>query len=66
MGELESPTQFNMPSIGSRLGPYEIVSALGAGGIGEVYRARGSTDGKSLIIGRQRRNGDLVLMDLER
>jgi serine/threonine protein kinase len=26
--------------IGSRLGPYEIVSAIGAGGMGEVYRAR--------------------------
>lgn len=25
---------------GKRLGPYEIASALGAGGIGEVYRAR--------------------------
>jgi serine/threonine protein kinase len=27
-------------SAGARLGPFEIVSALGAGGMGEVYRAR--------------------------
>ena len=29
-----------MISSGTRLGPYEIVSAIGAGGMGEVYRAR--------------------------
>jgi predicted Ser/Thr protein kinase len=29
-----------MLNIGARLGPYEIVSLLGAGGMGDVYRAR--------------------------
>src|SRR5580658_1717556 len=29
-------------SIGGHLGPYEIVAPIGADGMGEVYRARGS------------------------
>jgi Tol biopolymer transport system component len=36
--------------IGSRLGPYEIVAPLGAGGMGEVYRARDSKLGRSVAV----------------
>src|SRR5262245_22562319 len=35
---------------GARLGPYEIVSLLGAGGMGEVYRARDSRIGRDVAI----------------
>jgi serine/threonine protein kinase len=37
-------------SPGSRLGPYEIVSPLGAGGMGEVYRARDPRLGREVAI----------------
>lgn len=35
---------------GTRLGPYEIQSALGAGGMGEVYRARDSRLSRTVAI----------------
>ncbi|HZQ55045.1 MAG TPA: protein kinase [Bryobacteraceae bacterium] len=37
-------------SVGSRLGPYEILSAIGAGGMGEVFRARDSKLGREVAI----------------
>src|SRR6266536_3187637 len=38
-----------LPS-GTRLGPYEIISPLGAGGMGEVYRARDKRLGRDVAV----------------
>ena len=35
---------------GARLGPYEILAAIGAGGMGEVYRATDTTLGRQVAI----------------
>ncbi len=35
---------------GTRLGPYEIVAAIGAGGMGEVYRARDPRLGRDVAV----------------
>ncbi|HVE65704.1 MAG TPA: serine/threonine-protein kinase, partial [Thermoanaerobaculia bacterium] len=37
-------------SAGSRLGPYEILSPLGAGGMGEVYRAKDPRLGREVAV----------------
>jgi eukaryotic-like serine/threonine-protein kinase len=35
---------------GNHLGPYEILAAIGAGGMGEVYRARDTKLGRDVAI----------------
>ncbi len=37
-------------SPGTRLGPYEIIAAIGAGGMGEVYRAKDTRLGRTVAI----------------
>src|SRR5688572_12570071 len=37
-------------SAGARLGPYEVISPLGAGGMGEVYRARDTQLNRDVAI----------------
>jgi Tol biopolymer transport system component len=45
-----NPVRLMSLATGARLGPYEIVSPLGAGGMGEVYRARDTRLNRSVAV----------------
>jgi eukaryotic-like serine/threonine-protein kinase len=49
--EFTSPDIFAMTvAQGTRLGPYEVIAPLGAGGMGEVYRARDTRLGRDVAV----------------
>ena len=42
--------RFDMLAAGTKAGPYEIVASIGAGGMGEVYRARATRLGRDVAL----------------
>ena len=48
--EISASSEGRQTAAGTRLGPYEIESRLGAGGMGEVYRAKDTRLGRAVAI----------------
>jgi hypothetical protein len=44
-------------SVGSKVGPYEILSSIGPGGVGEIWKAREGRLGRIVAMRRLLSNG---------
>ena len=45
-----APTTTTITAARSKLGPYEVVAPIGAGGMGDVYRARDTRLGRDVAV----------------
>ena len=59
---------YNAPAMsvapGSRIGPYEVVGSLGAGGMGEVYRARDARLNRDVAVKIKSTSAQLSLFNV--